>query len=813
MYVCRYNSSYLSNLYMSRWFPMSNLNMSGTGYVDGKLLVSFKFEPETLVVPKRETSHDSHATRTTEHNNSVMSDYLEVPIYNTDIPLQANPSEEDIVDVDDHVAEQLSDATTQSPHHQANQNLERSESAANKTVSVKKPVTPTHGNNPMTEPISMETMMTSLLTLGDSTKQILSDFLYDLEGGASSSWKDSALNLVMQPGVNVSDSGDIIPAAPSDLKMKTDILDSNNTGVGLMHITLTSAFKFNVRDAAEGDHYVILSLADNVSEPSNYQPASMQTANATSSLSSANGLSNREIRTNTVHSSATPIFNVTWTVKMAHFRSSLKIFLVDANTNRRIGYTKLSVVSVMQRKADTSIEIGHQSVGKNKQKSSATAAVGGGGGGGGVHADQSISDRLILKDMNDKQDIGYLVANVSFEEDIKGLFLSEKVHLAPDSPQEQLSVERLSAHINRFGAIIDWVTLCFDEYLRLMNWSDPLVTFVAFISFLYCTIRIHAEYSLSGIVFVLVVLMTRTFLRRKFGFYKNYYAEKGIKKPKFEHVPVASLRISVLGVLEDTATTAHTASNKTTVKVSYIPMPESDDRNYNNNYKVIFDGDSEDSTQQKIAIAEADSRFTPSKISMKEFSIGYFGSHTHSLILSSPESRGQGAVSQIVSNIVGSSEGASKGFLLHNVNDYWPLDEKCTEFINKLKVSESRFAAFDFADICLVYPILQPNASKIKLSTLNKVGTNSNTKKLGTPYLPWEENSACIFFAITNENHTSFIDNVTHEYVKVSVGDLFRHGGSLSSGDVKSESGICICCPVAPRWEQFNAKVKSSFHI
>ena len=762
---------------------MSNLNMSGTGYVDGKILVSLKFEPFNVPGQENPTSRERQGSSVMRNEHSVMSDFLEVPVYNTETSSQSITAEE-ILSIDDH---EVFDS--------ANLTLVPSESSNDKSVGKKKPTT--HLTNPMTEPISIETMVSSLLTLGDSTKQILSEFLYDLEGGASSSWKDSALNLVQ--GTAVNETGDIVNCAPSELKMRLDVLDNNNVGVGLMHITLMSAFKFNVRDAAEGDHYIILSLADNVSEPSNYQPASMQSSNNSPSPAN-NGLSNREIKTNTVRSSATPIFNFSWTVKMTHFRSSLKLFLVDANTNRRIGYTKLSVVSVMQRKADASIEIGPHSGGKNKQKSAH------------LQAESSISDRLLLKDMNDKQDIGYLVANVSFEEDTNGLFLSDKVHLAPDSPQEQLSVERLTVHINRFGAIIDWVTLCFDEYLRLMDWSDPLVTFIAFVSFLYCTTRIHAEYSLSGIVFVLVVLMTRTYLRRKFGYYKEYYAEKGIKKQKFQQAPVASLRISVIGILEDSAT-AYTG-HKTTIKVSYIPMPESDDKSYNNNYSAIFDSDNEDSIQQKIAIAEADSRFTPSKISMKEFSIGYFGSHTHSLTLSSPESRGQGAVSQIVSNIVGSSEGASKDFLLHNVNDYWPLDGHCNDFINKLRASEQRFTAFDFADICLVYPILQPNASKVKLSTLllssrnSSEGKLSHTRKESTPSLPWEENSASIFFTITNENHTSFIDNVTHEYVKVCLGDLFRDGGSHSMGDVRSESGICICCPVAPRWDQFNAKVR-----
>ena len=43
-----------------------------------------------------------------------------------------------------------------------------------------------------------------------------------------------------------------------------------------------------------------------------------------------------------------------------------------------------------------------------------------------------------------------------------------------------------------------------------MNWSDPRFTLLCFVLFLVCTLKIHAEYALSGFLFVLVVLMSRT---------------------------------------------------------------------------------------------------------------------------------------------------------------------------------------------------------------------------------------------------------------------------------------------------------------
>ena len=246
--------------------------------------------------------------------------------------------------------------------------------------------------------------------------------------------------------------------------------------------------------------------------------------------------------------------------------------------------------------------------------------------------------------------------------------------------------------------------------------------------------------------------------------------------------------------------------------MAYLPMPETDDRSYNSNFYSIF---GEDGSGDLTGLNDQESKFSPSKVSMKEFLVGYLGSHVHSLTLSSStESRGQVGVSRIVSNIVG-SESAPKDSLLQNVNDYWPLSETCSHFIDSLKGSGYRFTPFDFADICLVYPVLQPYATKIKLSNLkirNKDKSLNNFKGC-KPYLPWEFNSAEIKLTLSNENNATFIDNVSEEHVKVSLGDLFLAGDSrlISAGNIHSEEGICISCSLAASWEQLKAKVINNF--
>ena len=59
-----------------------------------------------------------------------------------------------------------------------------------------------------------------------------------------------------------------------------------------------------------------------------------------------------EKRTQTVHASAAPVYNKKFRFTAMHYRSSIKVTLVDAQTGRKIGQTKISVYSIMQRDAD-----------------------------------------------------------------------------------------------------------------------------------------------------------------------------------------------------------------------------------------------------------------------------------------------------------------------------------------------------------------------------------------------------------------------------------------------------------------------------
>ena len=55
-------------------------------------------------------------------------------------------------------------------------------------------------------------------------------------------------------------------------------------------------------------------------------------------------------------------------------------------------------------------------------------------------------------------ELGHFLVSVAFEEDLKGLFLNGAPREAPPAPEEQLSVERLGLHIERFKSFIGLFT-------------------------------------------------------------------------------------------------------------------------------------------------------------------------------------------------------------------------------------------------------------------------------------------------------------------------------------------------------------------
>ena len=105
-------------------------------------------------------------------------------------------------------------------------------------------------------------------------------------------------------------------------------LPGSPPGVGRLRLRILSAFKTGVQDAAEGNHYLLVCLEGSKKM--------------------------EDYRTETVMNSATPIFDAKLDIRTPHYRTLVHLYLVDADTHRRIGHTRLSPFMLLQREADRS---------------------------------------------------------------------------------------------------------------------------------------------------------------------------------------------------------------------------------------------------------------------------------------------------------------------------------------------------------------------------------------------------------------------------------------------------------------------------
>lgn len=212
-------------------------------------------------------------------------------------------------------------------------------------------------------------------------------------------------------------------------------------------------------------------------------------------------MTGEEEKSQTVLSSATPVFNVKWEMTASHYRAQMRIYLVDANNDRKVGVAKVTPYYLMQREADKYGKL-----------------------------DKSPDfEKLTMYDANnEKEEIGYFKISISFEEHTKNFFLSMTPKLAQTSPDETLSIERLSRHIDRFKLLLYFFTSLFDEYRSIMNWDNVPLTIFLFFVFVYTCLHIDAEYALCCPLFICVFLMTRSLQKRRFGSYRKNWIEKGI---------------------------------------------------------------------------------------------------------------------------------------------------------------------------------------------------------------------------------------------------------------------------------------------
>ncbi len=525
--------------------------------------------------------------------------------------------------------------------------------------------------------------------------------------------------------------------------MKANSLEAGvplTAGVGRIFIHLMQVTKHNVNDTAEGDHYVLLTLED----------------------------TDYEERSQRIISSATPVFDIKRVMIAPHYRALLRIYLVDASTDRKVAVATTSPYALMQRDAD-------------KYSSDWTKVP---------------FENVPMHDLqDDKVEIGYLSVKIQFEEDITSLFLSSMPRIASNSPDEVLSVERLSQHIERFKALIAFGNDCFAEYCYIMDWENVALTLTLLIVFLIMVFRVDAEYALCCPLFLLVILMTRSLLRRRNGLYRKKWIEKGIDNLP-DSASVSVLRIAVCDYrnitynfqenrLLSAITNTQQSIRNPYVKLSLVlpakssAVPINDVKGLKNERRELVIGTiCGDSIGTGIG-------------GIVGAGIGGISSVTNKALATT------GPLSTIITslNSIIRNEPQSKENVLQNILDPWPAAEAGKEG-REIPVHTS-----------FVYPILQPyvETTMIKVDD-NDQFLNSNEEEeeeerrrggkqaqqapsKPISLLPWSQNESIIKLSLFEKNPSALLDTFIGT-VNVKLNTLLTTNGSDKNLNSAFKAGI-----------------------
>ncbi len=513
--------------------------------------------------------------------------------------------------------------------------------------------------------------------------------------------------------------------------MKANSLDAGvplTAGVGRIFVHLMQVTKHNVNDAAEGDHYVLLTLED----------------------------TDYEERSQRIISSATPVFDIKRVMIAPHYRALLRIYLVDASTDRKVAVATTSPYALMQRDAD-------------KYNSDWTKVP---------------FENVPMHDLQDeKVEIGYLSVKIAFEEDVTSLFLSSIPRAAPNSPDELLSVERLSQHIERFKALIAFGNDCFAEYCYIMDWENIPLTLTLLIIFLIMVFRVDAEYALCCPLFLLVILMTRSLLCRRNGLYRKKWIEKGIDNLP-DSASVSVLRIAVCDYrnitynFQENKLLSAISNTQGSIRNPYVKLslvlpskssavPINDVKSLKNERRELVIGTiSGDSIGTGIG-------------GIVGAGIGGISSVTNKALTTS------GPLSTIITSInsIIRNEPQSKENILQNILDPWPATKSSGKEERETPIHTS-----------FVYPILQPyvETTAIKVDDtdqfLNSNEEEEEERRRGgkqaqqapskpISLLPWSQNESVIKLSLFEKNPSALLDTYIGT-VHVKLNTLLTNNGS-----------------------------------
>lgn len=314
-----------------------------------------------------------------------------------------------------------------------------------------------------------------------------------------------------------------------------------------------------------------------------------------------------------------------------------------------------------------------------------------------------------------------------------------------------------------------------------MSWEDPMFTFGVFVTFVFTTLWLNAEYFMSVPLFIVVLLMTRSYYYRKNGGFKNNIIERGQEIVPVPFRAFSYLRVAVCG-FKNFSRKGHQNPypHPHYVKISYIKPQTSSSTNPRGG-----SSGQADSVEHVIAVVNVSS------------AAGVLD-HASSSSRSASGSGSSGTLRQILANLSIIRSDNVKDGVIQNIADPWPRQKPDSSI-----------------DVSFIYPILQGDFVKNKNIDLQRANSSESTinrenadadKEASTirpKFQAWEESEGLIRFSLFGDSPAnSFIDSNLGS-ITIPLKDLVNQSdsnGSKTKSKGLTQSGLqselLIWCPV-----------------
>lgn len=384
-------------------------------------------------------------------------------------------------------------------------------------------------------------------------------------------------------------------------------------------------------------------------------------------------------------------------VNVAHYRTAITVEVALDSTGRVLGQGKICAYQIMQQQADLLLQ---------RTQTQRIQAQ---------HAHASRATVITIYDSSNKI-VAFLESEVGFKEDFNTFFWSSLVKSLPASADEEVSIDRLGTHVARFRAMINCFTNLYRDYLYLMEWKDPMLTSFIFLLFLYCTIYVQSQYSLSGLLCFIMILMTRAFLKRRSNDFKNKFLHPFIPQTPLPYMPVVTMKVAVLGYQKHGYAGGNFSETSTAGGFNLLM---SNTTSTASKSRVLL-------SAIKVSYLPDKSHFSDVASKKREVNVGViacFGLNNNN---SAATSDSKAYLTSLLSHFISSDQSIkASDALLFNIFDPWPLSKEAKRVLQEAE-KEHSVIRLGTAELSLVYPI----ALNIRGTNSEGMGLKSTSKEI-----------------------------------------------------------------------------------